>query len=75
MGVLHGVREKMRESERSLQSSKEWDDVVAVFPLCKLLICINIAVLWVKSSPILCCNVFHFCDFQSIFGLIFDLVI
>jgi hypothetical protein len=29
--VLHGVREEMRESERSLQSSKEWEDVVMVF--------------------------------------------
>jgi hypothetical protein len=24
VGVLHGVREEMRESERSLESSKEW---------------------------------------------------
>jgi hypothetical protein len=43
--VLHGVREERRESERSLQSSKEWEDVVSVFTPCKLLICINIAVL------------------------------
>jgi hypothetical protein len=28
--VLHGVREEIRESERSLQFSKEWDDVVSV---------------------------------------------
>jgi hypothetical protein len=43
--VLHGVREERRESERSLQLSKEWEDVVAVSAPCKLLICINIAVL------------------------------
>jgi hypothetical protein len=42
--VLHGVKEEMRESERSLQSSKEWKDVVAISAPCKLLICINIAV-------------------------------
>jgi hypothetical protein len=30
VGVLHGVREDRRESERSLQSSKEWEDVVMV---------------------------------------------
>jgi hypothetical protein len=30
VGVLHGVREERRESERSLQSSKEWEDVVMV---------------------------------------------
>jgi hypothetical protein len=39
--VLHGVREERRESERSLQSSKEWDDVVEVSTSCKLLIRIN----------------------------------
>jgi hypothetical protein len=42
--VLHGVREERRESERSLQSSKEWDDVVVVSVPCKLLICINTSV-------------------------------
>jgi hypothetical protein len=50
MGVLHVVREERRgeerrESERSLQSSKEWEDVVVVSAFYKLLICINIAVL------------------------------
>jgi hypothetical protein len=45
VGALHGVREARRESGRSLQSSKEWKDVVAVFTPCKLLIYINIAVL------------------------------
>jgi hypothetical protein len=44
MGVLHGVREERRESERSLQSSKEWKDIVAVSAPCKLLIHINISV-------------------------------
>jgi hypothetical protein len=28
VGVLHGVRDEKRESERSLQSSKEWEIVV-----------------------------------------------
>jgi hypothetical protein len=36
--VLHGVREERRESERSLQSSKEWEDVVAVSTLYRYLI-------------------------------------
>jgi hypothetical protein len=45
VGALHGVGEVRRESERSLQSSKEWEDVVAVSTPCRLLICINIAVL------------------------------
>jgi hypothetical protein len=39
------LREERRESERSLQSFKEWVDVVVVSAPCKLLICINIAVL------------------------------
>jgi hypothetical protein len=30
VAVLHGVREVRRENEISLQSSKEWEDVVAV---------------------------------------------
>jgi hypothetical protein len=30
MGVLYGVRQERRESERSLQSSKEWEDVVVI---------------------------------------------
>jgi hypothetical protein len=30
VGVLHGVREERRESERFFQSSKEWEDVVVV---------------------------------------------
>jgi hypothetical protein len=45
MGVLYGVREERRESVRSLQSSKKWEDVVVVFAPYKLLICINIAML------------------------------
>jgi hypothetical protein len=36
--VLHGVREEWRESERSLQSFKEWEDVVAVSTPCTYLI-------------------------------------
>jgi hypothetical protein len=43
VGVLHGVREERRESENSLQSSKEWEDVVPVSAPYKLLICIIIA--------------------------------
>jgi hypothetical protein len=43
--VLRGVSEEIRESERSLQSSKEWEDVVTVSAPCILLICIKIAVL------------------------------
>jgi hypothetical protein len=42
--MVHGVREERSESERSLQSSKEWEDVVAVSAPCKLLICINTSV-------------------------------
>jgi hypothetical protein len=45
VGVLHGVREEMRESERFLQSFKEWEDVVAVSAPYKLLIYINIVML------------------------------
>jgi hypothetical protein len=45
VGVLHGVGEVRREIERSLQSSKEWEDVVAVSTPCRLLICINIAMI------------------------------
>jgi hypothetical protein len=43
--VLHDGRDERRESERSLQSSKEWEDVVAVFTPYKLLIHINIVVI------------------------------
>jgi hypothetical protein len=42
--VIHGVREKRRESKRSIQPSKEWEDVVLVFAHCKLFIRINIVV-------------------------------
>jgi hypothetical protein len=45
VGVLYGVREERRESEISLQSSKGWEDVVTIFTSCRLLICINIAML------------------------------
>jgi hypothetical protein len=38
VGVLHGVSEERRESERFLQSSKEWEDVVAVSTLCRYFI-------------------------------------
>jgi hypothetical protein len=38
VGVIHGVREEMRESERSLQTSIEWEGVVAVSTPCRHLI-------------------------------------
>jgi hypothetical protein len=38
VGVLHGVREERRESERSLQSSKEWEEIVVVSKPCRRLI-------------------------------------
>jgi hypothetical protein len=38
VGVLLGVREERRESERFLQSSIEWEDVVAVCTPCRHLI-------------------------------------
>jgi hypothetical protein len=44
VSVLHGVREERRESERSLQSSKEWEDVVVVSIPYRLLISINIVI-------------------------------
>jgi hypothetical protein len=63
--VLHGVRGEMRESERSLQSSKEWEDVVTVSTPCKLLIRINIAMLFgLNYLPSYAAMFFIFCDFQ-----------
>jgi hypothetical protein len=38
MGVLHGVREERRETERSLKSSKEWEDIVVISTPCRHLI-------------------------------------
>jgi hypothetical protein len=38
VAVLHGVREERSESERSLQSSKEWEDVVVVSTPCRCMI-------------------------------------
>jgi hypothetical protein len=38
VGVLHGVSEEISESERSLQSSKQWEDVVPVSTSCRHLI-------------------------------------
>jgi hypothetical protein len=35
VGVLHGVSEERRESKRSLQSFKEWDDIVPVSTPCR----------------------------------------
>jgi hypothetical protein len=67
VGVLHGVREEMRESEISLQSSKEWEDVVAVSAPCKLLICINIFVCLSKISSYLVLQCFSFLLFSEVF--------
>jgi hypothetical protein len=36
--MLHGVNEERRESERTLQSYKEWEDDATVFTPCKCLI-------------------------------------
>jgi hypothetical protein len=38
VGVLHGVSEERRKSERSLQFFKEWEDVVTVSTPCRHLI-------------------------------------
>jgi hypothetical protein len=65
--VLHGVRQERRESERSLQSSKEWEDVVVVSAPCKLLICINTSVCLSKIISYLVLQCFHFCDFWMYF--------
>jgi hypothetical protein len=74
--MFHGVREEMRESERSLQSSKEWEDVVAAFTHCKLLICINTSMCLSKIVSYLVLQYFFiFMIFGGIFGSIFDLVI
>jgi hypothetical protein len=58
--VLHGVKEERRESERSLQSSKEWADVVVVSAPCKLLIRINIALLLDQTISFLVLLYFSF---------------
>jgi hypothetical protein len=49
VGVLHVVREKMRESVRSLQSSEEWEDVAAVSTPCRWLI-LSIYLIFVGES-------------------------
>jgi hypothetical protein len=65
--VLHNVSEEMRESERSLQSFKEWEDVVPVSTLCRRLI-LSIQLIFVYESRIqVVWIVFLFCDFCSIF--------
>jgi hypothetical protein len=67
VGVLHGVREEMRESEISLQSSKEWEDVVTVSAPCKFLICINTFVCLSKISSYLVLQCFSFLLFLEVF--------
>jgi hypothetical protein len=47
--VLHGVREERRESERFLQSSKEWENVVVVCTPCRRLIP-SIYMIFVRAS-------------------------
>jgi hypothetical protein len=60
VGVLHGVRDERRESERSLQSFIEWKDAVAVSTSYKLLICINTSVLLGKIVSYLVLQCFSF---------------
>jgi hypothetical protein len=38
VGVFHGVSEERRETQRSLQSSEEWEDIMAVSTPCRCLI-------------------------------------
>jgi hypothetical protein len=65
--VLHGVREKRRESERSLKSSKECEDVVTVFTPCRYLI-VSIQLIFVRESHLqVVCIVFLF---FMIFGVL-----
>jgi hypothetical protein len=74
--VLHGIRDERRESERFLQFSKEWLDVVAIFSPCKLLIYINTFVCLSKIISYLMLQYFFiFVIFGDIFGPIFDLTI
>jgi hypothetical protein len=47
--MLHGVREEGRESERSIQSSKEWEDAVVVSTPCTHLI-LSIQLIFVHES-------------------------
>jgi hypothetical protein len=60
VGVLHGVREGMTESERSLHSTKEWEDVVAISTPCKVLICINTSICLSKIISYLVLQYFLF---------------
>jgi hypothetical protein len=65
--VLHGVKEEMRDSERSLQSSKEWEDLMAVSAPYKLLICINTSVCLSKIIFYLVLQCFSFSYILKIF--------
>jgi hypothetical protein len=63
VGVLHGVKEERRESERSLQSSKEWEDVVMISTPCRCLI-LSIYLIFVRESRLqVIWIIFLFCDF------------
>jgi hypothetical protein len=64
---FHGVREERRESERSLQSSKVWEDVVAVSTPCKLLIFINTSVGLDRIISYLVLKCFSFSLFLEVF--------
>jgi hypothetical protein len=69
--VLYGVREGMRESERSLQFSKEWGYVVAVFIPCTHLI-LSISLIFVHDSRLqVVWVIFLFRDFWNIFARFF----
>jgi hypothetical protein len=65
--VLHGVREERRESERSLQSSKEWEDVWVISTACKLLIYINTSVGMDQISSFYVLKCFSFSSFSEVF--------
>jgi hypothetical protein len=66
--VVHGVSGEMRESERSLQSSKEWEDVVVVHTPCRCLI-LSIYLIFVRESHLqVVWIIFLFYDFWSIFA-------
>jgi hypothetical protein len=65
--VPHGVRQERRESERSLQSSKDQEDVVVGSTPCSCLI-LSIQLIFVRKSRLqVVWIVFLFRDFQSIF--------
>jgi hypothetical protein len=63
--VFHGVREERRE--RSLETLKEWGDIVVIFTSCKLLICINISVFLYRIISFYVLKYFSFSSFSEVF--------